>query len=88
MATSDGVLYVGNIVPREGGECRISKEFRLFGGDCYPTDDDSATESTAVSFYHKFLSWNACLLNKHILYSVSMHFHLVLCIHLLCLQYQ
>jgi autophagy-related protein 18 len=31
VATSDGTLYVGNIDPRDGGECRITKEFRLFG---------------------------------------------------------
>lgn len=30
VATSDGALYMGNIDPREGGECRINKEFRLF----------------------------------------------------------
>lgn len=32
VATSDGSLYVGNIDPRDGGECRINKEFRLFAG--------------------------------------------------------
>ena len=29
VATSDGTFYVGNIDPRDGGECRITKEFRL-----------------------------------------------------------
>ena len=34
MATSDGSLYMGNIDPRDGGECRITKEFHLFGAGC------------------------------------------------------
>ena len=29
VATSDGTLYTGNIDPRDGGECRITKEFNL-----------------------------------------------------------
>ncbi len=28
VVTSDGVLYVGSIEPREGGECKITKEHR------------------------------------------------------------
>ena len=28
VAASDGILYVGSIDPREGGECKIAKEFR------------------------------------------------------------
>ena len=28
VATSEGRLYIGGIDPREGGECRILKEFR------------------------------------------------------------
>ena len=28
VATSEGILYDGNIDPREGGECQITKEFR------------------------------------------------------------
>lgn len=32
VATSEGALYVGNIDPRDGGECRIAKEYRLFAG--------------------------------------------------------
>ena len=39
VATSEAVLYVGNIDPREGGECRITKEFRLIGSDGYVPDD-------------------------------------------------
>ena len=27
VATSEGLLYVGNIDPKEGGECKITKEF-------------------------------------------------------------
>ena len=33
------MLYVGNIDPRDGGECRITKEFRLIGSDGYVPDD-------------------------------------------------
>ena len=42
MATSEGTLYIGNIEPRDGGECRIIKEFRLYGGDAsqYPDEED------------------------------------------------
>lgn len=42
VATSEGTLYIGNIEPRDGGECRIIKEFRLYGGDAsqYPDEED------------------------------------------------
>jgi hypothetical protein len=33
------VLYVGNIDPRDGGECRITKEFKLLGSDGYVPDE-------------------------------------------------
>jgi len=29
VATSEGEFYVGNIDPRDGGECRVTKEFKL-----------------------------------------------------------
>ena len=58
VATSEGVLYVGNIDPRDGGECRITKEFRLLGSDGYVPDDGhkllaavSATEYIHVAMY-------------------------------------
>ena len=40
VATSDGTLYMGNIDPRDGGECRITKEFRLFVGPGDPPPDE------------------------------------------------
>ena len=46
MATSEGVLFVGNIDPREGGECRITKEFRLIGGDSYVPEDAPSALAT------------------------------------------
>ena len=43
LATSDGTLYMGNIDPRDGGECRIAKEYRLFAGPGdVPQDDEKA----------------------------------------------
>ena len=47
VATSDGSLLVGNIDPREGGECKINKEFRLFSGpsDFSPEEEKGASVS-------------------------------------------
>ncbi len=33
MATSDGSLHMGDIDPREGGDCKYHREFRLVGGE-------------------------------------------------------
>ena len=53
VATSEGVLYVGNIDPREGGECRITKEFRLIGGDGYvPEDVPGAVAAVSTYIVH------------------------------------
>jgi len=46
VATSEGLLYVGSIDPREGGECKITKEFGLVG-ECYHDEDSSATSASA-----------------------------------------
>ena len=51
MATSDGSLYVGNIDPRDGGECRITKEFKLFSG---PGDFIHNEEMTAHHVSHVY----------------------------------
>ena len=45
VATSDGALYMGNIDPRDGGECRITKEFRLFVGPGDPPPDEEERAS-------------------------------------------
>lgn len=48
------MLYVGNIDPRDGGECRITKEFRLLGSDGYIPDDGQ-----------NLLAAVRCMLNIH-----------------------
>ena len=52
MATSDGTLYVGNIDPRDGGECRITKEFKLFTGpgDFLHDEETIPNVSSAINF--------------------------------------
>ena len=49
------MLYVGNIDPRDGGECRITKEFRLIGSDGYVPDDGQ-----------NLLAAVRCILNIHV----------------------
>ncbi len=33
VATSDGSLHMGDIDPREGGDCKYHREFKLVGGE-------------------------------------------------------
>lgn len=57
VATSDGSLYVGNIDPRDGGECRITKEFRLFAGPGDPPPDEEERASNVSSPLPLTLVW-------------------------------
>ena len=50
VATSDGALYMGNIDPRDGGECRITKEFRLFVGPGDPPLEEEDRPSNVRHF--------------------------------------
>lgn len=48
VATAEGSLYVGNVDPRDGGECRIAKEFRLFGqapGDIHQEEERNVSNN-------------------------------------------
>ena len=77
VATSDGALYMGNIDPREGGECRITKEFRLFSSN---TLED---EKVSLSLYSLPLSLSLSLYSLPLFLSLSLYSLPLSLIHLL-----
>ena len=56
MATSEGEFYVGNIDPRDGGECRISKEFKLLSrpGELLPSSKVLLQPDDATAHVRRF----------------------------------